>query len=165
MQTNQIVQQKYWRKLGSIRMLNKNQEIQQVAKTILFNYGISIFYLINPLLSSYQINFWYWSLSDWYLVDETWECGGFEKNAGRKKTLKECAYSCQRSAYMFIYGTNDFGENRCNDSGCDCYCELQSVLGRCDYRVRHKGYRLYKYTSDNIGENETLRDEILFLRC
>ena len=65
---------------------------------------------------------------------------------------------------MFIYGTNDFGENRCDSSGCDCYCELQSVQGRCDYRVRHKGYRLYKYTSDNIGENETSRDKILFLR-
>ena len=66
---------------------------------------------------------------------------------------------------MFIYGTNDFGENRCDSYGCVCYCELQSVPGRCDYRVRHKGYRLYRYIHDNIGENETLRDKILFLRC
>ena len=120
---------------------------------------------INPLLSSYQIKFWYWSFSDWYLVAETWECGGFEKYAGRKTTLEECAYSCRRSTYMFIYGTNDFGENRCDSSGCVCYCELQSVPGRCDYRVRHKGYRLYRYIYDNIGEDEILRDKILFLRC
>jgi len=87
---------------------------------------------------------------DWELVAEQKECKGHEKYAGSKKTLEECAYSCQRLTYMFIYGTNDFGESKCSSSGCECYCELQSEAGKCDgVPITHKGYRLYRYKSDN----------------
>ena len=129
------------------------------------NYLVFWLQWVIPLLKFYWIKYWNGFFSDWELVAEQQECGGFEKYAGSKKTLEECANSCQRSTYMFIYGTNDFGENRCKSSGCECYCELQSKAWECDYRVKNKGYRLYKYKSDNTGENETLRDKIQFLRC
>ena len=144
-------------------MLNWKRKIEQVAKSILFSYGITIFYLTIIAILLNQISNWFFS--DWELVAEKEECGGFEKYVGSKKTLEECAYSCQRLTYFFIYGTNDFGESRCKSSGCKCYCELQSNRWECDYRVGHIGYRLYRFKSDSTGENTTLRDKILFLSC
>ena len=83
--------------------------------------------------------------------------------------MEECAHSCQRLTYFFIYGTNDLGDNRCGSSGCKCYCELEATPGECSFQVKHKGYLLYKYTdkykSDITGKNETSRDTIIFLRC
>ena len=66
---------------------------------------------------------------------------------------------------MFIYGTNDFGSKRCGNSGCECYCELQSKAGGCKTQVKHSGYRLYKYKSDTTGKSEILRNTNKFLRC
>ena len=46
---------------------------------------------------------------------------------------------------MFIFGTNDFGKNRCNRKGCKCICEVEAAYdGTCDVK-KHRGYRLYRY--------------------
>ena len=92
--------------------------------------------------------------SYWELVAEKHECGGDEENAGRKKTLEECANSCRGVSSMFVYGTNDFGQNRCSSVDCLCYCELSSKLGQCN-QITHNGYRLYRYKSGNSGKSQT----------
>ena len=47
---------------------------------------------------------------------------------------------------MFIFGTNDFGENKCvTNAGCDCYCETSAAMdGTCNM-IDNIGYRLYKF--------------------
>ena len=79
------------------------------------------------------------------------ECGGSEISKGKQPSLNECATQCKRTASMFIFGTNDYGTTRCNDEGCECYCETSATPeGLCD-QVPHNGYRLYKYlTKGNI---------------
>ena len=71
------------------------------------------------------------------------------------KSLEECASVCNGVSSMFVFGTNDFGnDNQCNiDSsdwrplGCLCYCETSATAeGTCN-SYSHNGYRLYKYTS------------------
>ena len=84
------------------------------------------------------------------LVAEKKECGGSEVLFGDYdvQSLKECANGCSLiKASMFIYGTNDFEEQRCNEDGrkgCRCYCETSSKGGECNQKD-HKGYRLYKF--------------------
>ena len=82
------------------------------------------------------------------LVQEQKECGGSEVSKGRLDSLLECADACYGVASMFIFGTNDFGDPRCEDNGkqCKCFCEdSANVDGTCD-TIDHNGYRLYKYT-------------------
>ena len=46
---------------------------------------------------------------------------------------------------MFAFGTNDHGEDRCYDGGCNCYCETAAAPdGTCN-KVSHNGYRLYRF--------------------
>ena len=46
---------------------------------------------------------------------------------------------------MFIFGTNDFGQNRCDEDGCVCVCETGAKDdGTCNM-VSHDGYNLYKF--------------------
>ena len=55
---------------------------------------------------------------------------------------------------MFIFGTNDFGTNRCFVEGCNCVCETSAKDdGTCDMES-HDGYRLYKFKTDSLGNYE-----------
>ena len=75
------------------------------------------------------------------------ECGGKEESKGKLDSLQECADACYGVASMFIFGTNDFGKDRCESNGkqCDCYCETSANDdGTCDI-TDHDGFRLYKY--------------------
>ena len=56
---------------------------------------------------------------------------------------------------MFIFGTNDFGEDKCDNGLCECYCEANTENdGTCE-QVDSNGYRLYrnkkwsKYNADS----------------
>ena len=92
--------------------------------------------------------------SDWKRVAHEKECGGSEKSMGTKKTLSDCADSCREISSMFIYGTNDFGENKCKLFGaeeCPCYCETSAKNGKCKM-VDNSGYWLYKYVEVKKGE-------------
>ena len=80
------------------------------------------------------------------LVAERKECGGSEKFKGRFFTVEECALKCNEIASMFIFGTNNFGQRRCNKKkGCKCYCETSANDNGSCTEKNHKGYRLYKY--------------------
>ena len=53
---------------------------------------------------------------------------------------------------MFVFGTNEFGYKdqygeRCNEEGCDCYCETAATrYGNC-VTEDHKGYNLYTFVN------------------
>ena len=75
------------------------------------------------------------------------KCGGKEVSRGKRDSVLECAEACYGVALMFVFGTNEFGKDRCNEYGkqCECYCETSARLdGTCD-QLDHKGFRLYKY--------------------
>ena len=77
------------------------------------------------------------------------ECAGSEVNLRGVKDMKSCARECYGVSSMFLYGTNDFGTNRCNEAwiglGCVCVCETAAKEdGTCNM-VKHNGYRLFKY--------------------
>ena len=60
-------------------------------------------------------------------------------------SIEECAYSCKGISSMFIFGTNDYGDERCWDDKCTCICETAAADdGTCN-QIGHKGYRLFKY--------------------
>ena len=63
-------------------------------------------------------------------------------------SVSDCANACKGNASMFIFGTNEFGEKRCDGDGCSCYCETDK---NCDM-VPHNGYRLYTF----IGSSKYL---------
>ena len=95
------------------------------------------------------------------MVEEKKECSGSEESKGYVQSLGTCASICKGEASMFIFGTNDFGESRCNSDGCKCYCETSATeQGTCDI-IDHTAYRLYKYIS---GESHTIYYEISLIR-
>lgn len=49
---------------------------------------------------------------------------------------------------MFIYG---LPPSRCDEHGCDCYCESSSKDGKCAMEV-HSGYNLYVNTVAQKGK-------------
>ena len=60
-------------------------------------------------------------------------------------SVDKCAEACKGVAEIFIFGTNDFGNDRCYEDGCKCICETSAEDdGTCDV-VQHDGYRLYKF--------------------
>ena len=69
---------------------------------------------------------------------------------------------------MFIFGTNEFGYKdvygeRCNEKGCDCYCETQaSSDGNCPTKD-HDGYNLYKFVDWVFPgkQNEILIEDLI----
>ena len=79
------------------------------------------------------------------------ECRGKEIILGYAPGIKLCAIACEGKASIFAYGTNEYGENRCNSDGeCVCICETAaSVDGECDV-VSHNGYNLYKFTGKTL---------------
>ena len=61
-------------------------------------------------------------------------------------SITECAESCEELASMFIFGTNEFGNDRCSSDGCKCICETSADDdGNCE-TVQHDGYRLFKFS-------------------
>ena len=66
-------------------------------------------------------------------------------------SIDDCAKACTEHASMFVFGTNDFGVDRCDMTGCNCLCETAARSdGTCN-TADHRGYRLYKFsTSGNI---------------
>ena len=82
---------------------------------------------------------------DWTLVSEKKECGGSEIYQQHQNSISHCSNECRGKASMFIFGTNDFGQNRCYEDGCICVCETGAKDdGTCDM-VSHDGYNLYKF--------------------
>ena len=78
------------------------------------------------------------------------ECTGYDfEIKPYLQGAEECAFACKGVASMFIFGTNDFGTNRCstsNRSKCKCWCQKgASADGSCSAH-NHNGYKLYKYT-------------------
>ena len=86
---------------------------------------------------------------DWSLVDEKKECGGEEVNKGGMDSIDQCAMACSKLSSMFVFGTNDFGNDRCFSDGCKCICETAAKDdGTCD-TVDHNGFRLYKFSASS----------------
>jgi hypothetical protein len=79
------------------------------------------------------------------LVAKGHECSGAERFKGYRRSLWACARACERSSDMIVYGTNEFGVNRCKGKGCACYCE-DATKAKCYKRVSHKGYNLFDIT-------------------
>ena len=86
---------------------------------------------------------------EWSLVEEKKECTGEEVNKGGKDSIDQCAMACSRLSSMFVFGTNDFGNDRCFSDGCKCICETGAKDdGTCD-TVGHNGFRLYRYSTSS----------------
>ena len=90
----------------------------------------------------------------WNLVGQKLDCDGSEEAIGRLTEIGDCASACIGISSMFIFGTNDFGTNRCYDDGCECFCETSaSPIGSCN-TISHEGYRLYKYQLPEPGNHQ-----------
>lgn len=85
--------------------------------------------------------------ADWVLVADKMECGGSEETTGYFSSLEECAGSCQKISSMFIFGTNDYGTDRCQNGTCRCFCETAATADGICSQINHNGFRLYKYQS------------------
>ena len=82
---------------------------------------------------------------DWILIEKKKECTGSEINKGSFLEVTGCAESCRQVSSMFVFGTNEFGTNRCDESGCACYCETAATNeGDCQL-TDHEGYNLFKF--------------------
>ena len=86
---------------------------------------------------------------EWSLVGEEEECGDDEIYVGRKETIGGCATACHGRSSMFIFGTNDFGEDRCNGDGCTCFCESSAENNGTCSTMLNKGYRLYRFDTSS----------------
>ena len=76
------------------------------------------------------------------------ECDGNEIGYDSNEqiaSVEECAERCKGVSSMFVFGTNDFGNPRCNDKGCYCICETAAKIDGTCTQIEHTGYRLYKY--------------------
>ena len=82
---------------------------------------------------------------EWSLVGEEEECDDDEIYVGRKETVDGCVTACFGRSSMFIFGTNDFGGDRCNGNGCKCFCESSAENNGTCGTVTNKGYRLYRF--------------------
>ena len=80
----------------------------------------------------------------YHLVEDKTECSGTEKSMTLTFDVGHCAKMCQGISTMFVFGTNDYGNDRCYDGGCKCLCETAAKSdGTCN-KVSHNGYRLYR---------------------
>ena len=74
------------------------------------------------------------------------ECDGSEEFKGYLTTLDACARSCRGETQMFIFGTDTYGDSRCNaDGDCKCICEVATENSKCKKQVTNKGYDLYRF--------------------
>jgi len=79
------------------------------------------------------------------------ECEGDYTYKGYVADLEACGQACIGEGEMFVYGTNLYGNNRCNSDGCRCYCAKDTTNGRCNKRTSHNGYILYSYPDSVAG--------------
>ena len=78
------------------------------------------------------------------LVGAKMECSGSEISKGHFHTPDECFNACKNDATMFTFGTNEYGEEKCGERGCKCFCQKSATsYGTCD-ETDHNGYMLYK---------------------
>ena len=78
------------------------------------------------MYNNFNIFVYYFNLIDnvrllkWSLVAIKMECSGEEIGNffWKARHLQDCAKSCVGLSSMFIYGTNDFGTDRCKGDGC-----------------------------------------------
>ena len=94
---------------------------------------------------------WFLSiLEDWILVNKKKECSGSEEDKGPVVEISQCAEKCRAISSMFIFGTNEYvseDDSRCEENGCDCYCEIDATSdGNCDMKD-HDSYNLYKFVN------------------
>ena len=76
-----------------------------------------------------------------------------------------CADACRHKSTLFIFGTNDYGNNRCTSpkkshpgKGCNCNCEVVADSeGKCEVSS-YQSYRLYRIDNGiyNKGINQIL---------
>ena len=86
------------------------------------------------------------------MLEQKTECGGEDVSVGRFHEVSQCAEQCRSISSMFIFGTNEFGLTRCDESGCICYCETESTnVGTCN-REDDMGYNLYTYVKPSSGK-------------
>ena len=89
------------------------------------------------------------------LVAEKNECSGSEILTGFFASISECASSCKNTASMFIFGTNDFGNPKCDGAGlCACNCETSAADGGTCHIITQTGYRLYKFVSSECDGSQ-----------
>ena len=81
----------------------------------------------------------------WKLIAEQVECAGTEVGRGVLGDVRSCAEACSGISSLFIYGTNDFGGDRCYETGCNCICETAANADGTCARSGHAGYRLFKH--------------------
>ena len=86
------------------------------------------------------------------MVAEHTQCKGTENNEGKMNSIDECANACRKKSSMFVFGTNDYGKNGCNNQGCECYCETGAKADGTCKTVKNNGYRLYRST--DMGKYE-----------
>ena len=93
------------------------------------------------------------------MVAEHTQCKGTENNEGKMNSIDECANACRKKSSMFVFGTNDFGGNGCDNQGCKCLCETgANADGSCE-NVQNKDYRLYRLSS--LGKYEPYGNQLL----
>ena len=83
---------------------------------------------------------------DFRLVAKAAECTAKEKWIGYYFDVAKCAFECSRrfSGDVFLFGTNEFGNDRCkNERGCNCYCTNNNMKERDCVTKRHDGYNIY----------------------
>jgi hypothetical protein len=78
-------------------------------------------------------------------IEKGQECAGKDyKYQGVAHSLADCEKRC-KSTDIFIYGTNEFGTERCyGNKGCRCYCYFNQV-SQCRKNEVHKGYNVYRH--------------------
>ena len=91
------------------------------------------------------------------MVAEKIECAGSvvtETEYGfdeRIEKVEECANKCNGLSSMFAFGTNDFGNPRCDSDGfCKCICETGATKEGFCHQMSHSGYRLYRFGEAGI---------------
>ena len=90
------------------------------------------------------------------------ECIGEEIKQGLKKHLESCAKSCKDVSSMFVYGTNNYGNNRCYDEGCECICEVAALPDGTCITKEHSGYQLFTYEKGGIISSQKIFHFLLY---
>ena len=97
------------------------------------------------------------------LVEEKVECTGAEVAKPVQLDEANCADSCKDISTLFVFGTNDFGTNRCEpNKGCYCLCETAAGPDGTCTTIQHNGYRLYKIEMNTANGGMKNRNQFLF---
>ena len=64
--------------------------------------------------------------------------------------VEGCAHACKDETQMFIYGTNQYGNNKCDNGKCQCWCEVDTKDFKCKNQAEHSGYDLYTFKGKGI---------------